>query len=178
MSKKEQILQEAEKGVRAGGYNNVSFRDLADAVGIKSASVHYHFPTKIDLGVALAERYTDNFMLALGEPQDYQQSGEEPFTAYVALFTHALKIDKKMCLCGLLGAELDGLPEEVKKATKGFFERNLAWLSKAYKLKNGSDEEQALTASIKLISMLEGALLVSRTLNDPSVFDRALEGML
>lgn len=66
MSKKEQLLDIAEGMIRLGGYNSVSFRTLAEMAGIKSASVHYHFPTKEDLGSALAERYTDKFLSALG----------------------------------------------------------------------------------------------------------------
>ncbi len=58
MSKKEAILNAAENKARLGGYNNFSFRELANEVGIKSASVHYHFPTKADLGAELVKRYT------------------------------------------------------------------------------------------------------------------------
>ncbi len=61
MSKKEELLKVAENKVRKGGYNNFSFREIANEVGIKSASVHYHFPTKADLGAELAHQYTDAF---------------------------------------------------------------------------------------------------------------------
>lgn len=175
MNKKEQILSEAENRVRTGGYNNVSFRDLADAVGIKSASVHYHFPTKADLGVALAERYTDSFMLNLGNAKD--ASNDDPFASYIELFRHALNVDKKMCLCGVLGAELDGLPSVVRLATRRFFERNIEWLSDAHQHKYGSNRTEASTAAIKLISLLEGALLVSRSLDNTSLFDQAVNAL-
>ncbi|WP_345191535.1 TetR/AcrR family transcriptional regulator, partial [Gluconacetobacter tumulicola] len=44
----------------ARSYNVLSFREIAKAVGIKNASMHYHFPTKGDLGAALARRYTED----------------------------------------------------------------------------------------------------------------------
>jgi len=50
---KDKILDAAEKRVRGAGFSAMSFRDLASDVGIKSASVHYHFPTKPDSYVAL-----------------------------------------------------------------------------------------------------------------------------
>ncbi|MDF2795086.1 MAG: transcriptional regulator, TetR family [Pseudomonas orientalis] len=50
----------ARKMVQTRGYNGLSFRELAKEVGIKSASIHYHFPTKGDLGAALAKRYTED----------------------------------------------------------------------------------------------------------------------
>ena len=65
------LLNAAERRVRRSGYNAVSFRDLADDVGIKSASVHYHFPQKADLGVALVERYARRVLhLQAGELQE------------------------------------------------------------------------------------------------------------
>src|SRR5262245_19633759 len=55
------ILDAAEEMVQTRGYNAVSFRDLAAAVGIKSASIHYYFQNKGDLGVALVKRYVERF---------------------------------------------------------------------------------------------------------------------
>ncbi|MFT5578547.1 MAG: TetR/AcrR family transcriptional repressor of nem operon, partial [Paraglaciecola psychrophila] len=68
LSTKEELLKVAQLKVRSGGYNSFSFRELAAEVGIKSASVHYHFPTKSDLGAAVAHQYTDEFLKALGDP--------------------------------------------------------------------------------------------------------------
>jgi TetR/AcrR family transcriptional repressor of nem operon len=56
---RETIMTLARATAQAHGYNGLSFRELAKAVGVKSASVHYHFPTKGDLGAALARRYRE-----------------------------------------------------------------------------------------------------------------------
>ena len=69
-SKAEQILDAAEKMARIGGYHGFSFREIAKDVGIKAASVHYHFPGKQDLGAAIAKRYTERFLESLGAPDD------------------------------------------------------------------------------------------------------------
>ncbi len=65
-----EILDAAERFARQAGYNGFSFRDVAAEVGIKSASVHYHFPTTGDLGAALAGRYADRFFERLGAASD------------------------------------------------------------------------------------------------------------
>jgi DNA-directed RNA polymerase specialized sigma24 family protein len=39
----ESIMDAARAMVQARGYNGLSFRELAKEVGVKSASVHYHF---------------------------------------------------------------------------------------------------------------------------------------
>src|ERR1700677_3173510 len=58
---KERIMEAARLTVQDRGYSGLSFRELAKDVGIKSASIHYYFATKGDLGSALASRYTIDF---------------------------------------------------------------------------------------------------------------------
>lgn len=66
------LMNAAESGIRQKGYNAVSFRELADDLGIKSSSVHYYFRKKEDLGLALVERYSDRFLKNLGPIQAEQ----------------------------------------------------------------------------------------------------------
>lgn len=174
MSKKDELLKAAEVKVRSGGYSNFSFRDLAAEVGIKSASVHYHFPTKSDLGAELARRYTENFLSALGQPSDIIKRGDDPIACYIEQFRTALVEDRSMCLCGLLGAETDALPKAVQAETKRFFLKNIDWLEKAYLFKDSKSHNTAKTNAIKTISMLEGAMMISKTLNDNSAFEQAV----
>jgi TetR/AcrR family transcriptional repressor of nem operon len=169
MTKKEALLKAAENKVRLGGYSNFSFRELAAEVGIKSASVHYHFPTKADLGAALAHQYTNTFLTVLGKPSELKASGKNPIDVYTQLFRDALVNDKKMCLCGLLGAESDSLPDKVRIEVKRFFSENLAWLTAAHTVNGDSNPARA---AIYTVSLLEGAMMISKTLDDNSYFER------
>jgi len=54
-----QILDIAEQLARQRGFSGFSYRDISQPLGIRNAAVHYHFPTKADLGIALLERYGD-----------------------------------------------------------------------------------------------------------------------
>lgn len=168
MTKKEALLKVAEGKVRLGGYSNFSFRELANEVGIKSASVHYHFPTKADLGAELAHQYTDSFLAALGEPAYIQASGRNPIDVYTQLFRSALITDDKMCLCGLLGAQSESLPDKVRLEVKRFFDENLAWLHTAHTTNGENDPRKA---AITTLSLLEGAMMISKALNDHSYFE-------
>jgi TetR/AcrR family transcriptional repressor of nem operon len=53
----ERLMDLAEARIREAGYRGFSFRDLAAEIGIKSASVHHHFPTKAGMAAAVARRY-------------------------------------------------------------------------------------------------------------------------
>jgi len=167
----EDILKAAEKMVREGGYNAFSFRDIAKAVGIKSSSVHYHFPTKADLGAAVAKYYTEKFLQCIGQPDALVATKKDPIKVYIKAFKDALTEDKRMCLCGLLGAEIDGLPPEVAVQTKAFFEKNIDWLTQAYTLKNG--KAGAKDKAVQTLALLEGAMITSNVLNDAKSFDVA-----
>lgn len=172
-NKEQDILQAAERMARDSGYNAFSFRDIANEVGIKSASVHYRFLTKEDLGAAVAAYYTDKFLSALGEPEELVMAGKDPIKAYVKAFRDALVKDKRMCLCGLLGAEVNGLPPKVVAETRVFFERNLDWLTRAYTLHKG--EKGAKDKAIQTLALLEGAMIVSNALGNTASFDAAVQ---
>lgn len=175
-SKAEEIMDVAEDLARSHGYNAFSFRDLATRVGIKSASVHYHFPTKADLGAALARRYTDRFIEALNGAIEPTDTGLEIIQRYAAAYHRALVEDGRMCLCGLFAAEVDTLPESVVGEVKRFFEVNINWLKDALRRDPQVRSEEDLAADATFIlTMLQGAMLVGRSLDQPDAVLRMME---
>jgi TetR/AcrR family transcriptional regulator, transcriptional repressor for nem operon len=172
---RETILAAAQATVQAKGYNALSFRELAKEVGIKSASIHYYFPTKGDLGAVLARRYTDNAMgyfdqlIAEGRPID------ETFQRYVAVFRAALRNDNRMCLYGVMAAEYGDLPDEVRQEVDAFSRANVAWLMKLLAPRHPELGEAALRdRALAIFAAIEGAQLVARGRGDISVFDQTL----
>jgi TetR/AcrR family transcriptional repressor of nem operon len=170
------ILKVTEDMIRDGGYNSFSFRNIADAVGIKSSSVHYHFATKEDLVVAVTKHYTDAFLAALGEPEELRARGQKPIEVYVAAFRCALIADNRLCLCGILGAEMEVLPKRVSKEVKSFFQRNIKWLSRSFEV--GSDKKLSNEKAIQALALLEGAMITANAMGDIGVFDSASRALL
>ncbi|MBA6397830.1 TetR/AcrR family transcriptional regulator [Colwellia sp. BRX10-4] len=170
MNKKSQILKLAENKVRSGGYGNFSFRELADEIGIKSSSVHYYFRTKADLGAALAHQYVDEF-LALLNAEKAKLKGRSAINLYINAFKTALEKDNQMCLCGLLGAQSDALPEQVNIEIKRFFELNINWLQTVYIDEKGLAVDIAKTKAIQLLATLEGMMILAKVLDDTTAFD-------
>ena len=176
--KADEILDVAERMARAGGYNGFSFREIAKQVGIKAASVHYHFPGKEELGVAIARRYTERFLAALGPPDDPEATPESLIRRYVAAFRASLVDDGLMCLCGLLGAEIAHLPRPVAAEAKRFFQENLRWLTTVLERTDRLDGEGlARTEAMHVMATLEGALILARSLEDPTAFDDATRSL-
>ncbi|TLE08716.1 TetR/AcrR family transcriptional regulator [Vibrio cholerae] len=168
----DKILDLAELQVRAGGYNSFSFREISKEIGIKSASIHYHFPTKADLGVAIATRYTERFSQKLAEILAGHGTAAARLTAYIDLFRQSLLCDQKMCLCGQLASESEVLPDPIRAATQQFFVQNLQWLALYVFAAAGLTAPVAEQRAAGLLASLEGALLMAKVLDDNAVFEQ------
>ena len=168
---REEILDVAEAMIRDAGFNAFSTRDVATAVGIKSASVHYHFPTKADIGAAVTERYTDRFLKQLGDPGRFKGDPGEAVALYVNAFRETLIRDDKLCLCAVLGAEIGGLPPEVGTPTRTFFDRNLAWLKKALRGSSKMSASEANAFAVHILASLEGGMILSKALDKEKIFE-------
>lgn len=178
MSDTEQsILNITEDMIRQGGYNGFSFRNVADAVGIKSSSVHYHFETKEKLAAATAKRYTENFIMSLGEPSKLKDSGLNPVVHYITAFRNAIISNKGMCLCGVLGTETGMLPETIVTELNKFFDQNVDWLESAYR-QIGHDSDDLAKKAQRTFSLLEGAMMISTSKKDLEFFDVATQLVL
>jgi TetR/AcrR family transcriptional repressor of nem operon len=161
---RDRILAAAEKRVRAVGFSETSFRDIAADVGVKSASIHYHFPTKADLGVALIVAYSERFAEALAgiDPSDLPQA----FDAYAALYDKALVVDEAICLCAIMGAEAIGLSGDINAKTKAFFRINVEWLAALFGTHSATGHLQLAQL---VVTALEGAIIVASASQDRSI---------
>jgi TetR/AcrR family transcriptional repressor of nem operon len=173
---KQLIMDAAQLTVQALGYNALSFRDLAAEVGVKSSSVHYHFPTKGDLGGALARRYTDS---AAAFMDDLLASGSNLDTClrlYTGAFRAALENDNRMCLCGIMNAEHEALPAEVRVEVDRFTEVNVAWLATLLARATPSASKQSVQEqALAIFAAIGGAQLVARGRGDIGLFDRSID---
>ena len=161
-----EILDIAEAHMRRGGFDAISFRDLATAVGIKSASVHYHFPQKADLGQAVVSRYREKVLDYLGEPTSYTMT--EAIDKLIALYETALTDSDSVCLCCVLGSEADTLPEKVAAEVKRYFVELSAWTKTALNPKGMTKDLDALATFV--ISVLQGSMTMSVAMNDNTQF--------
>jgi TetR/AcrR family transcriptional regulator, transcriptional repressor for nem operon len=167
------ILDAAQRMTQAVGYNGLSFRDLAAAVGIKSASVHYHFPSKGLLGAAIARRYTDRLVEHLAQVEARHGDLDDAMDAYVQVFRTTLEQDGRMCLCGMLAAETDAIPDEVRAEVCRFVDANVQWLAGVFDkaAEPAASGEDSRAQAMVIFAALEGAMLVARGTGDVASFD-------
>ena len=175
-----QILDVAERLVQVRGFNGFSYANIAAELHITKAALHYHFAGKADLGEALITRYASRFAAALAQT-DTGLSASGKLAAYADLYLQVLR-DRKMCLCGMLAAEYQTLPQPMRDAVLGFFDQNESWLEAV--LVQGRDEGSLhFTGSARdtarmVISGLEGAMLIARPYGDIARFQAAAANLL
>jgi TetR/AcrR family transcriptional repressor of nem operon len=173
---KEKLMEVARRMVQDRGYTSLSFRDLAEAVGVKSASVHYYFPTKGNLGAALARRYTEDGALYLEGILKESKDEKARFKKYTDIFRAALVNENRMCLCGIMAAEYSDLPDEVKREVDGFTELNVVWLASLLALRNtGASKIELRHQALAIFAAIEGAQLIARSRRDIAVFDQTIK---
>jgi AcrR family transcriptional regulator len=100
----QRVLDVAERLVQTRGFNGFSYADIAAALGITKASLHYHFPTKADLGRRLIERYEHRFLEAVAAIDRSGADAREKLRRYAAIYVDVLRANR-MCLCGMLASD-------------------------------------------------------------------------
>ena len=172
---REAILAAAKRMAQAHGYNGLNFRDLSDEVGIKSASIYYHFPSKADLGAAVARRYWEDTASALESMLAETPDPARCLGRYPEVFRKALAMGNRMCLCSFMAAEYDDLPEAVKREVQAFADVNVAWLRKLLStaaVVNAGGSEQRARA---IFAAVAGAQLIARSHSDIALYDSLIE---
>lgn len=164
----ERIVDEAEDLVKQLGFNGFSYEDIAQRVGIRKPSIHHHFPSKAELVVVMTQRYAHRFQLRLESISAKDAAASARLRAHAELFAETFSNGRRLCVCGMLGSEMDSLPEPLRAEVSEFFAANLAWLEGVITAGQARQELDTRQLPAKLASLwlsaLEGAMLVGRGL--------------
>jgi TetR/AcrR family transcriptional regulator, transcriptional repressor for nem operon len=176
-----QVLDVAERLVQINGFNGFSYADVAAELSLTKAALHYHYSGKAALGEALIARYAARFAESLARIDAESSTAPEKLRSYVGLYSAVLR-DHRMCLCGMLAAEYQTLPQPMRDAVVRFFDANETWLARVLEAGVG-EGSLTFTGSAEdtarmIISALEGAMLVARPYDDLARFDTAAGQLL
>ncbi len=175
------ILDAAEALVQTRGFNGFSYADVAAELKITKAALHYHFAGKAELGEALIARYAARFGAALTAVDDADTQPAEKLEAYARLYLDVLR-NQRMCLCGMLAAEYQTLPEPMRAAVLRFFDANETWVEDVLERGKAAGslrfEGTARDTARTIVGSLEGAMLVARPYGDLERFEAAARNIL
>lgn len=168
------LVQVAESLMRTKGYAAFSYADLAETVGIRKASIHHHFPTKEDLGVAIVERYIGCVRNDFERIEREHQSAVARLEAFCKLFWSSGS-GGLLPLCGALAAEMSALPPSLQQLTQRFFDMQLKWLTAVLEQGIGRGEipggSGARQKAFILLSVLEGSSFINWAIKEGDVLN-------
>lgn len=124
----QRILDVAQDMVRSRGYSAFSYADISSQVGIRKASIHYHFPSKDVLAKELVKRYRERIGRACDRISNSGASPEEQMMQFAHLYRDGLD-DNQICLCAMLAADFAVLPQSVRDEIRAYFQQAEAWLA-------------------------------------------------
>jgi len=175
------ILDVAERLVQTRGFNGFSYADIAEVLDVTKASLHYHFPSKADLGKRLIERYEQAFLAVLKGIDATGAAPREKLKRYARIYADVLR-DNRMCLCGMLASDYATLPKAMKEEVRHFFDENEQWLVAVLEQgrKSGALEFKGspLDLARVIVGSLEGAMMLARSYGEPARFDSAAERLI
>jgi TetR/AcrR family transcriptional repressor of nem operon len=159
----ERIVDVAESLIQRQGFNGFSYDNIARAVGIRKPSVHHHFVTKADLVTLVTQRYVHRFITQLERLNRRHASPKERLLSYAQLFQDTGQ-SEGLCSWGMLVAESERLPTQIQEHLQAFFNANLLWLTATLAMAWPRRAGSAQGTALLLLSSLEGAMIVGRTL--------------
>jgi TetR/AcrR family transcriptional regulator, transcriptional repressor for nem operon len=175
MNTSEKILACARTLIVAGGYNGFSYADIAEVVGIRKASIHHHYPNKVDLVKALVVEHRLATETGLEQLRQAVPDALEQLRAYVKHWENCIAdFSAPFCVCALLAGELPILPQEVAVEVRAYFRYLSGWMASVL-------DQGVQQGTIKLsadpraeaevfMATVHGAMLSARAYADVSVF--------
>lgn len=172
------ILDAAEIALRSHGQNGFSYHDLSKVVGIRTASIHYHFPSKTDLIITLIQRYTRRVQEEFERLEVGPKTAGQRLDAFIDINRGALEDGHCLCLCVALLLAPDDLNQAARDELLAFRTDELAWLGRCFALgaKDGTIRDCASPEieAAACLALVEGAQLAARAATDVGWFDRAI----
>lgn len=179
----DEIIRCARSLIISGGYNGFSYADIADVVGIRKASIHHHFPTKVDLVRTLLERYREEFDAGVSEIDERFPDPIDRLRAYIGFWEGCIgDPTTAFCVCALLASEIPLLPQELARALRGHFQSLSEWLASVLEL--GADQGSLVlngtthSEAEAFMATVHGAMLSARAYGETEVFSVVTQGLL
>ena len=147
--------------LQSKGYDGFSYKDISAPMGVKNAAIHYHFPSKTDLALAMIERYQGILREKTASFMAYGGSAREQLEGFIYFTRCECESDRTICPLGALSVNIDSLDEKVVAALQRFMKDSHNWLTRVLEVGleqgeitfKGKAEQRAWT----LLSVFQGA---------------------
>lgn len=177
------IRESAHDLIAERGYFGFSYADISEVVGIRKASIHHHFPSKVDLVVATLKEYRAKLVEAAGGLDHNVVDPLQRLKFYVQHWAECVKSNNRpICIAALLSAELPALPGEIQEEVQLHFKYLVSWVKAT--LKEGASrgnihlQYSAEVEAQSFVAQVHGAMISARALGSAEIFTSITKGAL
>jgi len=161
---KEKIVELGRDYMQRIGYHSFNYKQIADDLHIKNASIHHYFPTKEDLGLAVIEKDRQDFLVV--EQRLRKAKPTEKLDALIEIYNNYFHGGQKLCVLSSFAACYNELTERMQLATSQYAELMASWLTEVFKegLATGDFTFRQPVEEVvnQWMATLPGALLIGR----------------
>jgi AcrR family transcriptional regulator len=176
---REQIMDRAAQLLMSRGFNGFSYSDISSHLGVKNAAVHYHFPAKSDLAIALVEEYRKMLRSSTAEFMAYGGSALAQLEGFFTLTNKQCHIGRSICPFGAFSIDYTELPEEVRLITQSFMNETIEWLTRVLEVGREQNEfsfsGDCRPRALSILASLQGARQMARINNIELLDDVVLQ---
>lgn len=163
---REKIMDRAAHLLMNRGFNGFSYRDISSHLGVKNAAVHYHFPAKVDLAMALVDEYRQTLRRGTAEFMAYGGEALVQLEGFFAFTAKQCAAGRCICPFGAFSIDFSQLPDDLRDATASFMEDSIKWLTQVLEVGRDQDEfsfsGDARPRAISILASLQGARQMAR----------------
>lgn len=175
---RQKIIEYSADMLRTNGFEGFSYLDISRHLGITKASVHHHFPKKVDLGLALCDWTQDWFEQGLSHFDAKATSNWNKLERYLrAAMKHSLN-EQKLCPISAFYSDLNRLPDSIKERVKALDDYELDWVTQVMqegiKSKEFSANQDPRALASLFIFSCKGALYYAR-LHGKNLFQQTMK---
>ncbi len=172
---REEVLDRLQKAFRACGYDATSLADLAEATGLKKASLYHYFPGgKREMVLAVVDKVMQEFAAAVARENEMPGSAEKRLDLFFQVLLDYFGTGEELCVIGNLAVSSE-LPGVAGAVASGFS----AWTNVLVRClrEMGVPKEEARMRALEAVALFQGSIVLTRGLNDPRIFRQLIKRM-
>lgn len=116
---KEKIIELGTALIKSIGYPSLSYQQISSQLGIKNAAIHYHYPSKEDLGRDIVRNEMACFEQIISGVSELGPL--EKLEGFLVNYRLHLEEGNKICLIGAGASDYQGLPKSMQEAYVEYF---------------------------------------------------------
>ena len=173
VAEKSDVIAPLAEVFREHGYEGASLALIGKATGLGKGSLYHFFPNgKEEMVRAVLDEISQWFEDAVYSPLRNESDVSGAIGAMLGSIDQYFRSGRRVCLVGALAVA--NTRDLFAQAIRGYF---VAWVDalQSALIRQGRDADQSRILAEEAVLAIQGAIVLSRAMDDPAVFQRAID---